>query len=67
MCFFHSINCPLTELTSFYNVYNYHYATFDDAVICYHTIFVNVHYCRLENLPMYMCSYKNNTLKISHF
>ena len=27
-----------------------------------HTL--KVHYCNVENLPIYLCSYKNNTLKI---
>ena len=27
---------------------------------------LKVHSCRFENLPLCLCSYKNNTLKISH-
>ena len=28
--------------------------------------YLKVHYCRVENLPICLCSYKNNTLKISY-
>ena len=28
---------------------------------------LKVHYCRFQNLPIYLCSYKNDTLKISHY
>ena len=30
------------------------------------TSHLKVHYCRFENLPTCLCSYKNNTLKISY-
>ena len=35
--------------------------------VCKENITLKVHYCRFKNLRVCSCSYKNNTLKISHF
>ena len=51
--------------TKRFNVSTYSQESLPVQIVPNHNL--KVHLCRFENLPTCLCSYKNNTLKISHY